>query len=321
MEQITNIQAIRSEKRTLIRLAAALTVFFLAACVGRPEVDVAGTINDRGDAEAMLPTLHRLADDGFATAQYLLGRAYVLGDGVLPNPTEADAWFRKATEQDPHWARLIGDVYNPPSLQPRDMERAVRWYERAAEGGDGFALVTLGYIYLRGDGVPADPERAYDRFARAAAAGDPAGHTGIGSIHFFGDGRPANYRLARKHFLVAARAGETGSQHLLGTMNRDGLGTVKNPQEAARWFIAATKSGHPMAPRAVAEMYLNGELAAYDSKTRALAWYVIGMYMGDTESGRAVQRLYMTLPTDAVRKAARKAEAIWNDLSPDLLTQ
>jgi hypothetical protein len=317
MEQTTNIHAIRSEKRTSIRLVAALTVFFLAACAGRPEVDVAGTVNDRGDAEAMLPTLHHLADDGFATAQYLLGRAYALGDGVAPNPSEADAWFRKATEQDPHWARLIGDVYNPPGFQPRDMERAVRWYERAAEGGDGFALVTLGHIYLRGDGVPADPARAYEQFARAAAAGDPAGHTGIGSIHFFGDGRAVNYRLARKHFLVAAGAGESDSQHLLGTIYRDGLGTEKDPREAARWFTAATKSGHTMAPRAMAEMYLTRELAADDSKMRALAWYVIGMYMGDTGSRQAVQRLYMTLPTDSVRKAAEMADAFLNALDRD----
>ena len=317
MEQITNVQAIRSEKRTLIRLAAALTVFFLAACVGRPEVDVAGTINDRGDAEAMLPTLHRLADDGFATAQYLLGRAYVLGDGVSPNPTEADAWFRKATEQDPHWARLIGDVYNPPGLQPRDMERAVRWYERAAEGGDGFALVTLGYIYLRGDGVPADPERAYDRFARAAAAGGPAGHTGIGSIHFFGDGRPANYRLARKHFLVAARAGETGSQHLLGTMNRDGLGTVKNPQEAARWFTAATKSGSSLAPFDLGKLYRNGVLDDAERDVKALSWFLVASTRYNEDAKRAARELYLRMGPGDARKAAEMADAFLNALDRD----
>ena len=152
--------------------------------------------------------------------------------------------------------------------------------------------------------------------APVAAAGED-----LGVAYFHGIGRPVDYGLARKHLLLSAKNGEFGASYLLGELYREGLDTRRDPKTALHWFRAATKSGHPMAPRAVAEMYLDGELAAYDSKTRALAWYVIGMYMGDTDSGRAVQRLYMTLPTDAVRKAARKAEAIWNDLSPDLLTQ
>ena len=302
-------------------LASALIA--LAACSGDLESGVVQVTDgppgcdfkadpDNIDCEIDFAYLLRQATKGEATAQYLVGTAYALGDGVPPDDGEADKWFRRAVDGDPSFARMIGDTYyDSPAgtFRPRNIEKAIHWFERAAEGGDSYALVNLGDIYEDGKHFPADLDKAFDYFVRAAEAGEAAGHYRLGSMYFNGEGRPVNFELARKHYLLAAGWGDKSAMRSLGRIYRDGLGTEKDQAEALRWFTDAAKGILPLAPFDIAKMYRDGFLDDEDRYVKALSWFLVATLRGYVRAEWAARRLYLRLSTEESQRAAEMAEA------------
>ena len=74
--------------------------------------------------------LRKSADEGDATAQFLLAGMYVEGKGV-----------------------------------PKDASEAVKWYRKAAEQGDDGAQLSLGVCYVTGDGVGKDLAQGFAWFS------------------------------------------------------------------------------------------------------------------------------------------------------------
>ena len=56
---------------------------------------------------------------------------------------------------------VLGDLYSEERFGHIDYRKAVEWYERGAEVGDGLAEAKLGRCYYYGLGVPQDYEKAY----------------------------------------------------------------------------------------------------------------------------------------------------------------
>ena len=55
--------------------------------------------------------------------------------------------------------------------RPIDLEKALKWYRRAAERGDAIAQMNLGEMYMQGAGVKRDRIEAYIWLTRAARQG------------------------------------------------------------------------------------------------------------------------------------------------------
>jgi len=81
-----------------------------------------------------LELLHPIAEDGNVTAQGLLGRMYLRGEGVTQDYQEAAKWHRLAAEQ--------GDTYSQYNLASsyyygmgvsQNYQEAAKWYRLAAE--------------------------------------------------------------------------------------------------------------------------------------------------------------------------------------------
>jgi TPR repeat protein len=65
---------------------------------------------------------------------------------------------------------------SPPSLIKHDRPSiAMIWYSRAADAGDGDALVLLGQLYENGDGVTQDEKTTVELYSRAVAIQHPDG--------------------------------------------------------------------------------------------------------------------------------------------------
>jgi len=102
------------------------------------------------------------AEKGDAVAQYLLGRAYEVGQGVEPDAAEAVKWFRKSAEQgnlnaqtDLAFHYVLGDGVT------KDLSLEVYWFRKAAEQGGVVAQNIVGSMYYEGRGVPKDYIEAY----------------------------------------------------------------------------------------------------------------------------------------------------------------
>ncbi|MDX9974478.1 MAG: tetratricopeptide repeat protein, partial [FCB group bacterium] len=117
--------------------------------------------------------IHRKsADQGDASAQYLLGNAYLLGEGVPKDEIEAFGWFRKAAIQGDARAQIIvANAYNAGEMVPVDKVESLKWYRKAADQGDALAQCCVATAYLNGDGVQRDEVEARKWFRKAANQG------------------------------------------------------------------------------------------------------------------------------------------------------
>ncbi len=65
----------------------------------------------------------------------------------------------------------LGNLYQKGEGVTRDLERAVSYYTKAAAGGNADAQFSLGNLYLLGEGVPQDDDWAFTYYRQAAAQG------------------------------------------------------------------------------------------------------------------------------------------------------
>ena len=144
-----------------------------------------------------------LAHEGYAEAQYNLGRIYQNGIGVKSNNTEAANWYRLAAKQG------YNDAQNRLGLlleaDQRDYAGAAQWFAMAATQGNADAQYNLGIIY----------------------------YSGLG----------ANYEFAIHWFQEAAQQGHVQAQNILGKMFEQGQGTKQDYIEAYKWLKLAQLQG------------------------------------------------------------------------------
>ncbi|HET9650781.1 MAG TPA: tetratricopeptide repeat protein [Usitatibacter sp.] len=131
-----------------------------------PEPTAVAVMREKGLCMAKDPAeafkhYRKAAMDGGPAEHERLGRAYATGLGVARDDAEAMAWFRKAID-----AR-IEQAANAP-LRAAGGEMGAR---KRAEAGDPFAMVTLAWMYLAGQGVPRDDKEAA-RWLRALESTD-----------------------------------------------------------------------------------------------------------------------------------------------------
>ena len=100
-----------------------------------------------GDYAGALRDLMPFAEQGSATAQFLIGAIYANGEGVVRDRVAAASWIRRAAEQE--------------HARDPDSDEAATWYRRAAEQGYASAQYNLGMLYYRGEGVPQDSVLAH----------------------------------------------------------------------------------------------------------------------------------------------------------------
>lgn len=86
---------------------------------------------------------------------------------------------------------------------------------RAAETGEVWAMVNLGWFHLQGRGVRANPSEAAQWFGRAAQAGDAGAQVQFGAMLAGGIGAPVDTVRARQWWERAAAGGNAAARRLL----------------------------------------------------------------------------------------------------------
>lgn len=159
---------------------------------------------------------------------------------------------------------LLGD-----RLRVSDPEAALRWYTAAAEKNQTEAMVHLGQMLARGQGVPSpDLEAAVEWFGKAAALGDPAGMYCLAECSLLEKGTPKDPKRAVELLTTAAALGEIRSMNLLGTLYQQGIPDLlpQNFDEARRLFTNALSAGFLDALGNLGVMDINGQGGPRDEK-------------------------------------------------------
>jgi TPR repeat protein len=108
------------------------------------------------------------AEQGHTTASFNLGVAYAKGVVVEADLDEAKRWYARAADRG--YAAAQNNLGALLDEEERFAE-AARYYRLAAEQGNADASVNLGVLYENGDGVERDLDKAKRWYARAAAKG------------------------------------------------------------------------------------------------------------------------------------------------------
>lgn len=145
----------------------------------------------------------RAAEHGLTPAQNTLGVLLSNGDGIRKNVREAFLWLRKAFRSgDSCAAQNIAITYR----EIGDLSTSVKWFRKAADAGDGDALIQLGIHYYWGKGIRKNAKEAVRCF-RTATKGKNISEGGrddafflLGVAYSEGEGVKASIPNGRKLF-------------------------------------------------------------------------------------------------------------------------
>ena len=196
--------------------------------------------------------LRRVANLGYAPAQFFLGKQYETGAAGLK----------------------------------KDLTEARRWTERAAEGGDRQAMHNLALDYYQGLGVATNKALAAQWFQKAAELGVVDSQVNLGLIYEGGVGVPPNPAEAYKWYLIAGRAGDaearTNAVRLRAALTADARSLA---ERGAAAFHAATPNAStlPIAQASAAPPAGPVTAAVGDLVTAQKALSSLGYYQGPAD--------------------------------------
>jgi hypothetical protein len=208
-----------------------------------------GQVILRKDLRESLRLNTELATAGHPDSQWNLAMFYLQGvhqrledgtevDLLKKNPDQAAKWLQKAAAQDYTSAMVVlGGLHEKGEGVSLDHKKAMEWFEKAAALGDAQACHVIGLAHLSGRGkvVPINKVKAIEWFLRGADKGDPQAQYALAGAYLNGEGVKKNPDAARKWLVRAAWQNEPRAQLQLSLMLRDGQGGPKNMARAAMW--------------------------------------------------------------------------------------
>jgi len=195
--------------------AAALSKLQRAAAAGEASAQAAlgETLLSRPDTESRTQAerwLRVVAASGHTRAQFLLGKAAMLGELASRQPDLPLAWRElnaAANAGDIGAGYYLGLLYRGGYGRTPDPAAAAHWFNVAADGGVAQAMFLLANAYREGDGVPRDDARAVSWYEAAAEREHPASIQALAMAYRNGElGLSQDEDNYRQHMAEAAHA-------------------------------------------------------------------------------------------------------------------
>ena len=166
-------------------------------------------------------------EDGNAEVQIKVGWMYETGSGNLPrNIDKAIYWYQKAAEQGSVDALVrLGEVYS-------DTDKAAYWYQKAAEKGSKDAQYALGAMYEDGKGVIQNAANAIEWYQKAAEGGIAKACLRIAIIYGSGKGVPRDDAKAIAWLQKAADRGVDDAKEILQRIQAEEIAAKTIPDAA-----------------------------------------------------------------------------------------
>lgn len=262
------------------RVASACTLLALGAilsgCPSQP--------SETDTKSAALQSVRKLAEQGDARAQYLLGTAYSNGDGVQMDLAKAAEWFEKAALQgDAEAQHRLGSAYSEGKGVTKDAARAFEWWQKAAAQGAASAQNSLGWAYDAGEGVLRDEAKAFEWFQKAAMQGLAVAQVNLGLSYMLGQGAAKDEAKAIEWWQKAAAQGSVDAQNNLGRAYFLGVVVPKDAAKAVELWQKGAAQGEAYAQANLGLAYSRGEGVPKDA-TKAVEWWQKAAAQGSADA-------------------------------------
>lgn len=133
---------------------------------------------------------------------------------------------------------FLGDIYldglEEENIEP-NLEKAVQYYDKAADGGMEDAMLQLGFIYCAGKYREPDYIKGLAYYERAAALGNTTALGNLGMSYCNGYGVEKDEKKGFEYFMKAAEGGNSLAMNQIADMYRDGTGVEKNEEKVTYW--------------------------------------------------------------------------------------
>jgi TPR repeat protein len=190
------------------------------------------------DGKESIRLLTKAASQGYAPAEYELGRIYLYGRGIAIDYAQALLWERKAAEWgDPRAQRDLAFMYERGFGVAADPAQAAEWNRKAAMQGNAEAQLHLAKGLDEGAGVNKDAEEARRWYAKAARQEQPAAQLEL-ARQSAGQG---NCPVAVHWYEEAAGHGQPQAMYELGRLYLSKCGP--NKEQAFTWFTIGARFG------------------------------------------------------------------------------
>lgn len=254
-----------------------------------------------GDHTRAVELAKPLAESGNADALYLMGFAHETGQGAEASKDKALEFYRKAAaakskdaayrmsfillaseketerdqaretletaaKDDPSVAgRILGEAYLRGLLTPApDPDKAIVWWQRAADAGDVPSILLMARFYEGQFGFPElkDPKAALETYAKAAELGDAGAMAALGSRYLSGDEKLRDEKKGREWLKKAIAVKEYTAYLALGDYEEN---VKKDPEAALAEYERGKDAGQIDCTLRAAEFYLEGKGTDKDS--------------------------------------------------------
>lgn len=221
------------------------------------EIDKTGFCNYAPDciekAELNIQSITKLANQGYATAQVILGIYYANGDAVEQDKSKALQFVGKAATQKLSEAQLVMGMWED------DIEKGIKWLEQAAEQDNPTALMGLANLYIEGEHMKQDYSKALNLYERAARLSTAAQFL-LGNIYWDSKLVNPNKEKAIQLFTTAAENNDIEAQMILGSLYMDGDGVNKDYVQSLHWFTKAAEQGNADVQFLLARIYMQDDI-------------------------------------------------------------
>ena len=208
--------------------------------------------------------IRSIADQGFASAQYLVGLMFDTGVGLGQRPFMAVQYYNLAARQGHAEAydglRELGNRYTEAQFQlgslnelgeaiEQDYAEALRWYHLAAAQGEDRSQYRLGMMYAEGLGVEPDFSEAAKWF-RVSVQEDLRIYDRVGELDPYSEYRTKDYMEgASEKLRQLAEREHPVAQFQLGLLQE---------HYARKWYKEASALGLAEGQYGLAEIFLEG---------------------------------------------------------------
>ena len=152
---------------------------------------------------------------------------------------------KQAREYVAGFQAILGNFYETGSGVKKNINEALKWYEKSANAGNALGEASLGALYYDGKGVSKDSAKAFQLFEKSAMKNDVRGMTGLAMCYYKGDGIAKDYVKAYEILkrIVQVDDKQESALKILGLCYYYGHGVEKNEETAKDYFIKAKNSG------------------------------------------------------------------------------
>ena len=211
--------------------------------------------------------LKKSAEQGNATAQFVLGHQFFLSMKGIQNDAEAIRWFRKAAEQGHVDAQYRLGMLLDKYIMLSEPGMAFKYFLKAAKQGHILAQNTIGDILHKGDEPNPGNETALKWYLKAAEQGQANALFSLGLMYHDGNGVQQSDEKAFEYFLKAAKKGHKEAQFTVAQKFEEDTKYI----EALKWYLKAAEQGHVTAPNRMEILLYNRKAKLALQKEDSLA--------------------------------------------------